>query len=240
MIRLSDFDALTFDCYGTLIDWESGILAVLKPWTTRHGVRADDETLLMAFGKAETRRESAHPKALYPEILALVLHDLGAEFGAPVGEAEATAFGASVKDWPAFADSATALAYLKEHYKLIVVSNVDRASFAQSNKKLGVTFDAIVTAQDTGAYKPALHHFHLAFERLSEMGVRKGKLLHVAQSLFHDHVPAKQLGLTTAWINRRAGRGGDGATPAAAPVKPDLEVPSMAAFVELHRRQTAG
>jgi 2-haloalkanoic acid dehalogenase type II len=239
-MRLSDFDALTFDCYGTLIDWESGILAALKPWTTRHGLPADDEALLTAFGRAESRREATHPTTLYPEILALVLRDLGAELGAPVSDAEAAAFGASVKDWPAFADSATALAYLKQHYKLIIVSNVDRESFRHSNKKLGVAFDAVVTAQDSGAYKPALNHFHLAFERLAALGIGKAKLLHVAQSLFHDHVPAKQLGLTTAWINRRAGRGGEGATPAAVPVKPDWEMPDMAAFAELHRRETGG
>jgi 2-haloalkanoic acid dehalogenase type II len=239
-MRLSDFDALTFDCYGTLIDWESGILGALKPWAARHGVRADDEALLAAFGRAESRREAQHPTTLYPEILALVLRDLGAELGAPVSDEEAAAFGASVKDWPAFADSAAALAYLKQHYKLIIVSNVDRDSFRHSNKKLGVAFDAVVTAQDSGAYKPALNHFHLAFERLAALGIGKAKLLHVAQSLFHDHVPAKQLGLATAWINRRAGRGGEGATPVAAPVKPDWEVPSMAAFAELHRRETSG
>jgi 2-haloacid dehalogenase len=239
-MRFSDFDALTFDCYGTLIDWESGILAALKPWRTRHGVHADDEALLSAFGRAESRREAEHPKTLYPEILAGVMRDLGAEFGAPASDAETAAFGASVKDWPAFADSAAALAYLKQHYKLIIVSNVDRESFSHSNKKLGVAFDAIVTAQDCGAYKPALNHFHLAFERLAALGVAKAKLLHVAQSLFHDHVPAKQLGLPSVWINRRAGRGDEGATPAAALVKPDWEVPSMAALVELHRRETAG
>jgi FMN phosphatase YigB (HAD superfamily) len=173
-----------------------------------------------------------------------------------------------VKDWPAFPDSPEALAYLKRHYKLVVVSNVDRAYFRHSNARLGVTFDAIVTADDAGAYKPAPNHFHLALARLAELGVAQDKVLHVAQSLFHDHVPAKRLGLHTMWVNRRASRpaaraagdatpgggpdaqpgsastspeGGAGATPApSVPVTPDGEVPTLAALVDLHRREHAG
>src|SRR6266536_3269041 len=212
-MRLSDFTALTLDCYGTLIDWEAGILAALRPWAQAHEVTAGDQALLAAFGRAESRRQAAAPTAPYPQILA------------------------SVKDWPAFPDSAAALADLKEHYKLVIVSNVDRASFRHSNARLGVTFDAVVTAEDAGAYKPALRHFQLALARLAEMGVARGQVLHVAQSLFHDHAPAKRLGLRTMWVNRRGDRGhGGGATPAAAAVTPDGEVPTMAALVELRRR----
>jgi len=122
----------------------------------------------------------------------------------------------------------------------VILSNVDRASFAHSARKLGVAFDLVVTAQDVGSYKPNLAHFSIGLERLAAMGVPKAKVLHVAQSLFHDHVPAKQVGLPSLWINRRTGKAGAGATPAAAPVKPDLEVPSMAAFVALHRKQAGG
>ena len=241
-LDLGGFSALTFDCYGTLIDWEAGILAALRPWAAAHGVEAGDEALLEAFGRAEARRESDEPTAPYPRILAGVLEDLAEAFGATVSGEEAQAFGDSVKDWPVFPDTPEALAYLKRHYKLVIVSNVDRASFRHSNAKLGVTFDAVVTADDAGAYKPALNHFHLALARLGELGVAKDRVLHVAQSLFHDHVPAKQLGLRTMWVNRRATRpGGSGATPPPVlPVAPDGEVPTLAALVDLHRNEPAG
>jgi 2-haloacid dehalogenase len=236
-MRLGDFSALTFDCYGTLIDWESGILAALRPWAAAHRVEADDELLLAAFARAEARREVAEPTAPYPRILAGVLEDLAEELGATASRQEAETFAGSVKDWPAFPDSADALAYLQRHYKLVIVSNVDRASFRHSNAKLGVTFDAIVTAEDAGAYKPAPNHFHLALAWLAEQGIAKDRVLHVAQSLYHDHVPAKRLGLATMWVNRRAG---GGATPVtSAPTMPDGEVPTLAALVELHRRERA-
>jgi 2-haloacid dehalogenase len=245
-LDLGEFSALTFDCYGTLIDWETGILAALRPWVAAHRVEAGDEELLAAFGRAESRREADDPTAPYPRILAGVLEDLAAELGTTVTPKEAAAFGDSVKDWPAFPDSADALAYLRRHYRLVIVSNVDRASFRHSNAKLGVTFDAVVTAEDAGAYKPAPNHFRVALARLAALGVPKDRVLHVAQSLFHDHVPAKELGLRTMWVNRRASRpggggpSGSGATPLPpVPVTPDGEVPTMAALADLHRRQLA-
>jgi 2-haloacid dehalogenase len=247
-MRLTDFSALTFDCYGTLIDWETGILAALRPWAAAHGVGVDDQELLAAFGRAESRREVADPTAPYPRILAGVLGDLAEELGTTASSEEAAAFADSVKDWPAFPDSPEALAYLKRHYKLVIVSNVDRASFRHSNARLGVAFDAIVTADDTAAYKPAPNHFHLALAQLAEMGIAQDQVLHVAQSLYHDHVPAKRLGLRTMWVNRRATRtpgaaasgGGAGATPApSVPVTPDGEVPTLAALVDLHRQELA-
>jgi 2-haloacid dehalogenase len=222
-MRLTEFSALTFDCYGTLIDWETGILEALRPWTAAHGVEVDDEELLAAFGRAESRREAAEPTAPYPRILAGVLEDLAAELGTTASPEETAAFADSVKDWPAFPDSPGALAYLKRHYRLVIVSNVDRASFRHSNARLGVTFDAIVTADDAAAYKPAPNHFHLALAQLAEMGVAQDQVLHVAQSLYHDHVPAKRLGLRTMWVNRHAARtqgadaapdGAPGTTPA--------------------------
>jgi 2-haloacid dehalogenase len=241
-MRLEHFSALTFDCYGTLIDWEAGILAALRPWAAGRRVTADDEELLAAFAQAESRREVADPTAPYPRILAGVLEDLGERFGADVSSEEAEAFAGSVKDWPAFPDSPEGLAYLQRHYMLVIVSNVDRASFRHSNSRLGVTFDAVVTADDAGAYKPALNHFQLALAQLAELGVPKDRVLHVAQSLYHDHVPAKRLGLSTIWVNRRSGRGpGAGATPPApVPVTPDAEVPTLAALVDLHRNEQAG
>ncbi len=239
-MKLTDFSALTFDCYGTLIDWETGIAAALRPWAARNGLEADDAAMLAAFSRHEHARQSQRPAPLYPEVLAGTLSAAGAELGLEVGDAEAATFGASVKDWPAFPDSAEALAYLGHYYKLVIVSNIDRASFAHSNEKLGVDFDLIVTAEDVGAYKPAPAHFERALAGLAEMGVPKDKILHTAQSLFHDHVPAKtHFAMTTIWINRQAGK--PGATPAAdLDVTPDWEVPSMAAMVALHKEHLAG
>ena len=239
-MHLQDFAALTFDCYGTLIDWESGILAAFGPWRTRTGIIADDNRLLELFADAESRILAEQPSILYRDALALGLQRIGAQLEAPATSDETGAFGQSVRDWQAFPDSAAALAYLTQHYKLVVLSNIDRASFAHSNKKLGVTFDAVVTAQDVGSYKPALRHFEVGLDALATMGIPKEKVLHVAQSLFHDHVPAKQIGLSTMWINRRAGRSGGGATRPVDDVTPDREVPSMAGLVDLHRRELLG
>jgi len=239
-MKISDFDTLTFDCYGTLIDWESGIVAALRTWASARGINAGDADLLAAFSQSESIQQAATPSALYPEILAAVLRDIGAQVGAAPSPAEQIAFGRSVQEWPAFPDSAEALAYLKRYYKLVIVSNIDRESFRHSNAKLGVDFDLIVTAQDVGSYKPAPGHFTRALALLAEMGVGKDKVLHTAQSLFHDHVTAKAFGLTTLWINRRAGSGDWGATPApSAPVTPDFEVPTMAAMVALHQQELA-
>jgi len=238
-MKISDFSALTFDCYGTLIDWETGIAEALGAWATDRGIAADRTELLAAFGASESTHQAAMPDTLYPQILAACLRDIGAHFGAEPTTAEQIAFGRSVQDWPAFPDSAEALAYLKKHYKLVIVSNVDRESFRASNAKLEVEFDHIVTAQDVGSYKPAPGHFTRMLADLADMGIGKERILHTAQSLFHDHVPAKQFGLTTLWINRQAGRAGATPMPSAS-VTPDFEVPSLAAMVELHQRELAG
>jgi 2-haloacid dehalogenase len=240
-MKISEFTALTFDCYGTLIDWESGLCEALETWVKGRGIAADTAEVLATFGAFEAKHQTATPEALYPEILAAALRDIGAQFGAEPTAAEQIAFGRSVQDWPAFPDSAEALAYLKRYYKLVIVSNIDRESFRLSNAMLEVEFDHIITAQDVGSYKPAPGHFTRMLADLAEVDIGKEKILHTAQSLFHDHVPAKQLGLTTLWINRRAGANGWGATPApSTPVKPDFEVPSMAAMVEMHQQELAG
>ncbi len=232
-MNLAAFDALSFDCYGTLIDWEAGIAAVLRRWADARGLAMSDEELLTAYSTHEAEAEVVHPTALYPEILARSMRALGTQLGVPVSDGEAEAFGASVPDWPAFPDSREALERLARRYKLIILSNVDRTSFAGSAERLGVTFTGIVTAQDVGSYKPSPRNFEaLAVER-ERLGVPEGRLLHVAQSLFHDHVPAKARGLPTVWINRRHAQRGWGATPdPQAPVTPDWEFPSMAAFAD--------
>ena len=230
-MELTDFEALSFDCYGTLIDWEAGLLAVLGPWARARGLELTGEELLTAYAQAESAAEAEHPADPYPEILARGMRLLGGNLGAEVTAEDAASLARSVPDWPAFPDSHDALATLGKRFKLIILSNVDRASFAGSNARLGVGFTSVITAQDVGSYKPSPRNFEALASEAARLGIRPGGLLHVAQSLFHDHVPAKRAGLPTVWIHRRHDRGGWGATPQPpAPVTPDWEFPSMAAF----------
>ena len=240
-MELTDFSTLTFDCYGTLIDWEAGIVAALGPWAARHGLGLDDAALLDAFARAERHQQGAAPDMLYPAVLENVLAVIAAEAGVEAAADERAAFGRSIADWPAFPDSAAALAYLKRHYKLVILSNVDNDSFRHSNRKLGVAFDLILTAQEIGSYKPDPRNFRALIDRLGEIGVTRERVLHVAQSLFHDHVPARKLGLASCWINRRAGRRDGGATMAPPePVTPDWEFPTLAALADRHRELVGG
>jgi len=230
-MELTDFEALSFDCYGTLIDWETGLLAVLAPWARARGLTPSGEELLTAYAQVEAAVEAEHPAEAYPEVLARGMRLLGENLGAEVTDEDAARLARSVPDWPAFPDSHDALAALGRRFKLIILSNVDRASFAGSNARLGVEFAGIITAQDVGSYKPSPRNFEALVTEAARLGVRPGGLLHVAQSLFHDHVPARRAGLPTVWIHRRHARGGWGATPQPpAPVSPDWEFPSMAAF----------
>jgi putative hydrolase of the HAD superfamily len=230
---LTDFEALSFDCYGTLIDWETGLAAVLRPWAQAAGLALDDEALLAAFGRHEERAEAEYPGEVYPAILARALRGMGAELGALVTQADESRLAGSVPDWPAFDDSPAALAELARRYRLIILSNVDRASFAGSAPRLAVRFASVLTAQDIGSYKPAQRNFDMLLSEAQRLGVGEGRLLHVAQSLFHDHVPAKRAGLPTVWINRRRGRAGWGATPPPPlDVTPDWEFGSMAEFAD--------
>ena len=240
-MNLGDFDALSFDCYGTLIDWEAGIAAVLRRWADAHGLAVSDEELLTAYSAHEARAEADHPAERYPLILARSMRALGARLGVPVSDAEAEDFGASVPAWPAFPDSADALARLSRRYALVILSNVDRASFASSNEKLGVTFTGIVTAEDVGSYKPSPRNFEALAREIDRLRIAPDRLLHVAQSLFHDHVPAKAAGLPTVWIDRRHADPGWGATPEPpAPVTPDWTFTSMAAFADAADAGPAG
>jgi 2-haloacid dehalogenase len=227
-IDLDRFEALTFDCYGTLIDWEAGLLAAMRPVLGVRGVDAPDDELLERYARHEAALE-AGPYLRYRDVLARGLAGVAAELAfTPTGE-ELAAFGGSVVDWPAFPDSADALARLRTRFRLAVITNCDDDLFAASNRRLGVTFDEVLTAQQLGSYKPDPGNFLASFERL---GLPRARILHVAQSLFHDHAPAKALGMTTVWVNRRHDRPGTGATPPA-DARPDLEVPDMATLAEL-------
>lgn len=226
-VDFSGIEVLTFDCYGTLIDWEAGILAGLRRVLDPHGVVATDDELLEAYARAEADLE-AGPYRRYRDVLAEGLRRVAREHGVEPAADQVAEFGGSVGEWPAFPDSAVALGRLKERFWLGVITNCDDDLFELTNRRLGVAFDWIVTAEQVGAYKPDRRSFEVALERI---GRPMERILHVAQSLFHDHVPAKRFGLATVWIDRRRGRTGFGATPPAETV-PDLSVPDMATFAD--------
>ncbi|MGH6854830.1 MAG: haloacid dehalogenase type II [Aestuariivirga sp.] len=240
-MKLGDFKALTFDCYGTLIDWESGMVAGLKPLASRLRKRLSRDGILQAHARHEFSQQNFTPAMKYSELLAVVYKRLAEEWGLTASLKEALAYGNSVKDWPAFPDSAKALAYLKKHYKLVILSNIDNASFAHSNKRLKVTFDAIYTAQDIGSYKPSDRNFDYMIDKLQGLGIAKADILHTAESLFHDHEPANRHGLASCWIYRRHAQTGFGATvdPGTSP-KYNFRFNSMAELTAAHRQETAG
>ena len=216
MARLTDYSVLTFDCYGTLIDWESGIWDALQPLIMQGG-RSDitRETGLLAFARFENQHERASPGMRYPELLARVHRAIAQSLAIETTGALDEAFGASVAQWPAFPDTADALRILKQHYRLVILSNVHRDGFAASNRKLGVEFDAIYTAEDVGSYKPDDANFKYLLAHLkSDLGMDRSDVLHTAQSLHHDHRQANHFGLANAWVDRQrlSQGGGWGAT----------------------------
>ncbi len=227
-IDFTRFDAITFDCYGTLIDWERGILNALQPALAPRGIELTEDELLEGYALHEAALE-AGPYMPYRDVLGASLRGLCEELGFDVTDEEASEFAQELGAWPAFHDTAPALRRLQERFKLGVITNCDRDLFALSNRRLGVTFDWVVTAEDARAYKPSHAPFELAFQTID---VPCDRILHAAQSLFHDHVPGKQLGLTTAWVDRRHDRPGFGATPVASATA-DLAVTDMKALADV-------
>ena len=235
--KLTDYKVLTFDCYGTLIDWESGIWDALQPLLMANCCDAVTRGMgLAAFAEIESAQEAATPDMLYSEILTRVHASFAARFGLDGSTTLDAAFGASVPHWPAFPDSADALRDLKRHFKLVILSNVNRDGFAASNRKLGVDFDAIYTAEDVGSYKPTPGNFEYMLEHLeADLGLAPGDVLHTAQSLFHDHVPAKDCGLANAWIDRQGlAEGGHWGATARVAERPETDFlfPTMGAMAE--------
>ena len=232
---------LTFDCYGTLIDWESGMFQALQPLVSRLGRPLSRDEC------SPRMRATNPPSRSRPRPSATASSSPSSTSASPRNGAcrrrwdECIAYGKSIRDWPAFADSADALRYLKQHYKLVILSNVDNESFAFSNRKLGVEFDAIFTAEDIGSYKPSPRNFEYMLEKLDARGIGKGDILHTAESLFHDHAPANDFGLASCWIHRRHATGGFGATmnPGAMP-STDFRFTSMAELAKAHRRRACG
>jgi len=232
-IDLSRISALTFDCYGTLIDWERGILDVLRPWAEKVGVKIGDDELLALFAQAEPAAEESAPASAYTEILKDVLRRIGEELSVEVQASDGDRLAASVGDWPAFPDTVDALVRLKSRCKLVIVSNVDRDSFSRTAEKLGVEFDAVITAQEIGAYKPDRRMFDAATKAVERLGVSRDGHLHVAQSLYHDIEPAGALGIRTCWVDRRGGSAGGATRSPVAAANPDLTVGSLKELADL-------
>jgi 2-haloacid dehalogenase len=239
-MQITDFDALTFDCYGTLIDWETGIFNGLRPLLEKVKRNLTRDDVLEAHARHESTQQIYTPAKRYQELLPIVYKRLAEEWEVPVTLAECITYGKSVQDWPAFPDTAEALAYLKQHYKLIILSNIDNESFTHSNAKLGVEFDAIFTAEDVGSYKPSPRNFEYMLKNLRSMGVEKNRVLHTAESMFHDHKPANEFGLASCWIYRRHQQQGFGATmnPGDMP-KYDFQFTSMGEFAAAHKKLKA-
>jgi 2-haloacid dehalogenase len=228
MLDFDRFTHLSFDCYGTLIDWETGILAALRPVLERHGVAVSDEQTLELYGKLESAAERA-PYRRYHDVLATVMDGFGARLGFAPATEERASLAASVGDWPPFPDTVEALRALARRFRLVILSNIDDDLFARSARHLGVDFAAVITAEQVGSYKPDPRNFRTLLERLD---IPPDRLLHVAQSLFHDVAPANALGLTTVWVNRRHDRPGSGATPPTT-AHPDPEVPDLQTLAHL-------
>ena len=226
------FDLLTFDCYGTLVDWEAGIIAAVRNVAAAHGGTPDpapgDAAILSAFGAAEHVVQSERYRS-YREVLALTLARMGGALGFRPTPAQCDAFAASVADWPAFPDTVDALRRLARRYRLGIVSNVDDDLFAQTRERLRIDFDWVVTAQQVGSYKPATAHFE---EMAIRSGIPRDRTLHVAQSLFHDIAPASVLGYATVHVDRPSRGGDSGATPPA-DATPDATVADMAGVARL-------
>lgn len=236
-MKLTDFKVLTFDCYGTLIDWERGILHQLRPLVERLENPPSNDAILEAHARHEALQQQQTPTKPYREILAVVYRRLAEDLGIPVSWDECLTYGQGVKRWPAFHDSASVLQYLKKHFKLVILSNIDNESFSSSNGKLGVEFDAIYTAEDIGSYKPSPRNFEYMLKMQLAQGVAKDDVLHIAESMYHDHAPANELGVASCWIYRRFDQPGYGAAnvPQSMPTY-KFQFNSLADFAKAHQQ----
>lgn len=228
MIDFDRYTHLTFDCYGTLIDWEWGIVNALRPLLAQRCAEQSDEQILELYGALEAAAERP-PYRTYRDVLAAVVDGFGQRLGFTASAEERASLAASLSGWPPFPDTVAALQTLGHRYRLAVISNVDDDLFACSEQRLQTHFADVITAQQARSYKPDPRNFRLALQRLH---VPAEQVLHVAQSLFHDIAPARELGLATVWINRRRDRPGFGATPPAE-ARPDLQAPDLQALARL-------
>jgi 2-haloacid dehalogenase len=228
MLDLSRFKVLTFDCYGTMIDWETGIFSALRPILEAHDQKIRDSVLLKLYSELEASAEQGE-FLRYRDVLQSVVRGLGERLGFLPTDAEVRSLPESLANWQPFPDTVGSLRKLKSRYRLAVMSNIDDDLFATTAPKLGVAFDNVITAQQAGCYKPCMKMFQLAEDRI---GVSREDWLHVGQSIYHDVIPAQSLGIATVWVNRRSPRPGAGAAKAA-DAKPDLEVPDLQTLAQL-------
>lgn len=228
MIDFNRFSVVTFDCYGTLIDWETGILSALHPMFERHRISMSDQEILERYAEYETGAEAGEYIS-YRMVLRTVLRRFANQFHVTPTEHDVHCLEQSIQHWQPFDDTVEALQALQTKYRLAVISNIDNDLFSITAKHLKVTFDTVITAQQMNSYKPSQNNFQEAIKRLS---VSPNRILHVAQSLYHDVAPAKVCGITTVWVNRRSGKQGFGATPPSS-VTPDIEVTDLRALVSL-------
>ncbi len=219
----SRFSTISFDCYGTLIDWEAGILSTLRSVLENHGQILADGVILELYGEFEAEAESG-PYQSYREVLQSVVLAFADRFHFQASSSEIRLLHESIRVWRPFPDTVTALRELQKRYKLAVISNIDDVLFAETRRHLDVEFDGVITAEEARSYKPSSNNFQLALRRLA---LSPDRLLHAAQSIYHDVVPARLLGISTVWVNRKSARPGIGAVRASAG-KPDLEVPDLA------------
>ena len=228
MLNFFQFKVLTFDCYGTLIDWETGIFSALRPILAAYGKTIADSEILKLYSELESEAQQVefHP---YREVLQSVVRQFGERLGFKPTEAQVRSLPDSLASWQPFPDTLAALRRLKARCRVAILSNVDDELFAATARRLEVTFDPVITAQQARAYKPSFEMFKLAEQRI---GVARGQWLHVGQSIYHDVIPAKSLGIATVWVNRPSRRPGAGAAKAAA-AEPDLEVPDLKTLAEM-------
>ncbi len=228
MSNFQQIEVLSFDCYGTLIDWETGILTAFKTILLNHNVSLNDAQILELYAQLESKHQAGE-YLKYREVLKRVVQDFCANINVIPNELELNSLAESIKSWEPFPDTIEALQALKKRYKLTIISNIDDDLFAHTAQKLKIDWDWIITAEQVKSYKPSAQNFEMAIQR---MGIEKEKLLHIAQSLYHDIATAKALGIKTVWVNRRKDQGGFGATmPASA--MPDVEVPDLKSLVSL-------
>lgn len=228
MLDFSQYEALTFDCYGTIINWEQGILEAIKPVLAAYQLGIDDSQILELFAQLEGEIEAGEYQS-YRSVLGQVMQQFGEKLGFVPTSDQLNCLADSIQNWQPFPDSIDALKRLKQQFKLVIISNIDDDLFAFTAKRLGAPFDFVITAFQAKSYKPSTHNFEFAFEKT---GIPRDKILHVAQSIYHDIVPAKALGLSTVWVNRRHDQAGFGATlPASS--QPDLEIPNLETLAKL-------
>jgi 2-haloacid dehalogenase len=226
MLNVTNFEVLTFDCYGTLIDWETGIFSALKPVLAAHGKTIPDAKLLELYAEFEAEAEAGDYRP-YREVLESVVRAFGQRLGFTPTQKEIQSLPDSVPKWRPWPDTVAALQRLATRYRLAIISNIDDEMFNITRREyLPVTFEAVTTAQEARAYKPALQNFRLA---LGKARVAPDRVLHVGQSMYHDVLPAQSLGLATVWVNRPSPRAGVGAVQQVEG-QPDLEVPDIASL----------